>query len=189
MNNLPLAPRTITVLAFDVGLLCTAAVVGTFDPLRGPVGEVSFCLLTRSNIKKKSFVELQDEMLEWLRGSDMSSLAETAGHVAIELHWSGPGGASGTSTKIRVLEFTIRQFYLAMGKHVHPTWASAFKRFHNACNGDYKKNKQIARKVALAYVVQDKHFGEDFMKRLHDLGDAYMLAAFIGGHSLELGCK
>jgi hypothetical protein len=128
-------------------------------------------------------------MLEWLGGEHMKELAAKAGHVAIELHWSGPGGSSGVSSKIRMLEFTIRQFYLSAGKHVHPTWASAFKRFHGACKKDYKKNKELARKVALAYVIRDEHRSQDFMKRLHDLGDAYMLAAFIGGHSLELSCK
>jgi hypothetical protein len=185
----PVVPRTITVLAFDVGLLTTGAVVSTFDPLKGPVGKARFCLLTRKSCKGKNYVTLQDEMLEWLQGVHMKDLAKGVNQVGIELHWSGPSGGSGTSTKIRILEFTIRQFYLAQGLVVRATWAHVYKRFHGACQKDYRKNKELARKVALAFVVGDEHAGEEFMDRLHDLGDAYMLAAYIGEHNLELKSK
>lgn len=185
--NSPVLPRTITALAFDVGILCTAAVRASFDPLRGPVGEVSFCILKRDNMKKKPFELLQDEMLEWLDGEHMKKLREGVNHVAVELHWSGPGGVSGVSAKIRILEFTIRQFYKGLGIPSRGIWASSFKRFHGACKKDYKKNKELARKVALAYVIKDAHHAkEDLMSRLHDLGDAYMLAAYVGEHNLEL---
>lgn len=189
MEDSPPVPRTITVLAFDVGIICTAAVKARFDTVAKTATVLDFCTLSRAKKRKRdSFSFLQDELLEWLGGEEMRYMLEEVDQVAVEQHWSGPRGVKQAGSKIRVLEFTIRQYYLGLGFPTRAITASAFKKYHRgACRRDYYKNKDVASDVALAFVIGEEHYGnKELMERTHDLGDAFMLACYVGDHSLDL---
>jgi len=168
--NVPPAKRVITALGFDVGLLCTACV-----QVKGNK-TVSFYLLTRENTKKTKYETIQDEMLDWLNGPDLCPLYGDIDKVGIEMHWSGPR-PSGVQIKLRVLEMTIRQFFIQKGIPVDTVWAATYKKKLGVCRLSHKENKKLASKIALKHVIKDNK-DKTLLERTHDLGDAYLVALY-----------
>lgn len=178
---------TFTALGFDVGLLVTAAVrtENGVSTRFGLLMRDTICKTKRGKKVKITLEEAQDDMLKWLRGPDMVAMSAGVDKVGVELHWSGPR-AGGVQMRLRVLEYTIRQYYTNLGIPVEMVWAAVYKKYHGACRGDYGKNKGLSRQVALKHVVHDLERHTEIEDRLHDLGDAYMVACKVSNHCLDL---
>ena len=179
---------TITALGFDVGLLVTAAVrtQGGVSKRFGLLMRDTICRRRGKKRVKITLEEAQDELIAWLDSPDMRAMAQGVDKVGVELHWSGPR-PSGVQMRLRVLEYTIRQYYLERGIPVDMVWAATYKKYHGACRGAYAANKDLSRQVALKHVVRDlEDHAEIEEDRLHDLGDAYMVACKVSNHCLDL---
>lgn len=102
--------------------------------------------------------------------------------VVVERHWAGPRVTSVSRT-LSVLEMSVRQFFRTRGIPVRMVQASTYKRAMKACTGTYKGNKDYARDYAINRLILPDVEGRD---RLHDLGDAAILAEYAVLHISKL---
>lgn len=173
-GDVPMAegdPSAITALGFDVGILCTACV-----KVRGEKA-VSFFLLNREKTKVK-LETLQDELLSWVKSPEIQGALEGVTRICIEKHYAGMR-PTHTQVKLRMLEFTLRQYFReTAGLDTRMVWAATYKKHFKVCKGGHAENKKLARKIALEHVIDpDKHPNLP-SDRYHDLGDAYLVALY-----------
>lgn len=171
------APGATTALGFDIGLLCTACV-----KVRGEEA-ISFHLLNRPTSKKLKLELLQDELLEWAAGPDIQGALVGVDCVCIEKHYAGMR-PTHTQMKLRTLEFTLRQYFREKGFKVRMVWAATYKKHFRVCAKKHAENKKIAKRVAELHVLNPKEHPK-IADRIHDLGDAYMVALYGTGGILR----